>query len=782
MTLAEYSGFLVEKTLERQNKRTRRTTTPLKQLLHENENENESESENENENGGGACGAPAARNARDARNAREKKKQEEEEEQEEEEGVEWEDIEEHENIESDGEEEKEGGSGAEGGSGGGSRAGGTLVVDVDMEDPLAFGHDRQVVKEWAAHVHRTHLLLLVARGQVLDDIANDCVVQGRVLSKVPKHLLPNSSGTSTQIKPLVKYFSTTFKCMAPMPTQPQSQASGLEERVHDCIRDGHGEEEEIMVAFAALCRSLGLLTRLVCSMEPLSRYPKKAFVSYKENVDKGLLKSSQHRDDGNGGGDDSGDSGAAASKANDSGENSNSKKKKSTGKNWGSWEQDEKGVVEVVSVKRKKSSVKRRAANLKALNGIHSSKDASNHLPRYWVEVCFHSNKSSAGMAWESIDPITGEIGSSELYEKGNIRRKGFSCVAAFLGGGVKDVTQRYAVNFHSSTKEIDRPWWERTISHLKGAEAKAILDHMVRVSKQSAKGTRSGGITRTKAEKALDCQLCEDAALSERTLKQMRVNWPKTLTAAKNHPYYVLVRHLNKNEALVPGAKMTGKFLKAEPLYLRSDVRRLKSADAWLKAGRQVKESELANPFVPYDACGGDSKDSKDPKDSKAPKVYGEWQTEDYVPPVVEDGVIPKNEYGNVLCPPLVPMLPRGLVRLSFPRIARICRKLHLDYAPAVVGFERRSGRYTPSVDGVVVLESSQELVLEHYLEEETRRAEQEERKRRREEEVRRAKEERRNQIQQDLKKEYLEPKEKEEEEGEGACIRVQDVELEEI
>ncbi len=44
--------------------------------------------------------------------------------------------------------------------------------------------------------------------------------------------------------------------------------------------------------------------------------------------------------------------------------------------------------------------------------------------------------------------------------------------------------------------------------------------------------------------------------------------------------------------------------------------------------------------------------------------EVFGEWQTEDYIPPPAVDGIVPRNEHGNVelfkAC-----MLPKGTVHM---------------------------------------------------------------------------------------------------------------------
>jgi hypothetical protein len=47
---------------------------------------------------------------------------------------------------------------------------------------------------------------------------------------------------------------------------------------------------------------------------------------------------------------------------------------------------------------------------------------------------------------------------------------------------------------------------------------------------------------------------------------------------------------------------------------------------------------------------------------------------------------------------------LPAGTVHLRYPRIVQIARRLKVDYAPAMVGFEVRGGRSAPKFDGIVI------------------------------------------------------------------------------
>ena len=101
---------------------------------------------------------------------------------------------------------------------------------------------------------------------------------------------------------------------------------------------------------------------------------------------------------------------------------------------------------------------------------------------------------------------------------------------------------------------------------------------------------------------------------------------------------------------------------------------------------------------------------------------LYGEWQTEPWDPPAAKDGVVPKNDRGNVdLHGAALP--PPGTVHVNLPRIARVARALGIDYASALVGFEfHRGGKTTPKFEGVVVCEEFEGRLREAHAEEEAR------------------------------------------------------------
>lgn len=118
---------------------------------------------------------------------------------------------------------------------------------------------------------------------------------------------------------------------------------------------------------------------------------------------------------------------------------------------------------------------------------------------------------------------------------------------------------------------------------------------------------------------------------------------------------------------------------------------------------------------------------------------LFGFWQTEPYTPQPVINGRIPKNAYNNVdlyrpsmlpsgavhltdsnltrhLAPGLIDTLRAATVRL--PSLKRLARKLDIDCAEAVVGFEYHGGRSVPTLDGVVVAEEHEEAMREAYCE----------------------------------------------------------------
>lgn len=95
--------------------------------------------------------------------------------------------------------------------------------------------------------------------------------------------------------------------------------------------------------------------------------------------------------------------------------------------------------------------------------------------------------------------------------------------------------------------------------------------------------------------------------------------------------------------------------------------------------------------------------------------ELYGPWQTRPWAPPAACDGIVPRNERGNVEVPPFAAALPEGTVHIDLPRAAAVAAKLEIDAAPALIGFEAgRQGGMVPKIRGVVVCTEHAETVRE--------------------------------------------------------------------
>ncbi len=201
------------------------------------------------------------------------------------------------------------------------------------------------------------------------------------------------------------------------------------------------------------------------------------------------------------------------------------------------------------------------------------------------------------------------------------------------------------------------------------------------------------------------------------------------TLQSLKASADFVLERFLRREEALRPEAKPVRTFvsgkgdnLKSEPVYRRADVERCLTTESWHKEGRIPKHGEEPLKMVPVRAVTLTRKrEAEEHERSTGMKqlqgLYSWDQTEYIIPPPIENGIIPKNSYGNIDC--FVPsMVPKGAVHIPLRGTVRICKRLEVDYAEAVVGFEFGNKRAVPVVNGVVVPKEQEKNVRKAWKE----------------------------------------------------------------
>ncbi|KAH6611886.1 DNA repair protein rhp42 [Boeremia exigua] len=209
-----------------------------------------------------------------------------------------------------------------------------------------------------------------------------------------------------------------------------------------------------------------------------------------------------------------------------------------------------------------------------------------------------------------------------------------------------------------------------------------------------------------------------------------------ETLQGYKSSTKYVLERHLRREEALKPDAKIVRHFViskkgeedKREPVYYRKDVVNCKTTESWHKEGREVKHGQHPLKYVPMRAVTKTRKlEIEERERVEGGKVqqglYAKSQTDWIIPEPIKDGIIPVNAFNNIDV--YVPtMVPRGAVHIPLKGAARVCRKLNINHAEACTGFEFGKQRAVPVITGVVVAEENKDLVIDAWEAEEVEKA----------------------------------------------------------
>tara|TARA_R110002003_G_scaffold197_7_gene15390 strand:+ start:8934 stop:12296 length:3363 start_codon:yes stop_codon:yes gene_type:complete len=215
-----------------------------------------------------------------------------------------------------------------------------------------------------------------------------------------------------------------------------------------------------------------------------------------------------------------------------------------------------------------------------------------------------------------------------------------------------------------------------------------------------------------------------------------------ESLQGYKNSSEYVLERHLRREEALKPGAKIVRHFVtgkgekeKSEPVYRRRDIVNCRTVESWHKEGREVREGQQPLKFVPMRAVTVTRKreiEERERDEGVKPKqgLYSRAQTDWIIPPPIVDGKIPRNAFNNIDV--YVPtMVPKGAVHIPLKGTARICRKLNIEHAEACTGFEFGKQRAVPVLTGVVVAAENEDMVIDAWEVEEAEKARKEAEKR---------------------------------------------------
>ncbi|KAI8903435.1 hypothetical protein BC831DRAFT_281668, partial [Entophlyctis helioformis] len=328
--------------------------------------------------------------------------------------------------------------------------------------------------------------------------------------------------------------------------------------------------------------------------------------------------------------------------------------------------------------------------------------DAVRELPaiEYWNEVfCANDNQ------WIPVHPADRVVSDPHRPATAVVRQRSLSYAIAWEDNhAVKDVTLRYSASWSAVTSKLRLPpgedgeqWWRLTLWFYS----------------KSIKTSRD-----VKEDKVLAHQSTNEAM-------------PTTFAGFANHPLYALERHCKRDQIIYPKDKqhVLGVF-KNEPIYPSSHIQTLRTAEAWKRFGRQVRPGQdpmmervekrkrgpdRQTPQRNTADDGGDDfvVDESSVTGARTVQLFGEWQTELIQPPKLIEGRIPRNAFGNVeIFHPR--MIPEGTVHIAVRNVGAVARKLGIDHAPAVTGFQFAGGRMVPVVEGIIVAKDIQELILE--------------------------------------------------------------------
>ncbi|KAF8450103.1 Rad4 transglutaminase-like domain-containing protein [Terfezia claveryi] len=217
-----------------------------------------------------------------------------------------------------------------------------------------------------------------------------------------------------------------------------------------------------------------------------------------------------------------------------------------------------------------------------------------------------------------------------------------------------------------------------------------------------------------------------EDQILQGVYVEKKRPVNDESILGYKNHPDFILERHLKREEAVEPGKSHIklfsvgkGEKAKEEKVYRRQDIVVCKTIENWYKEGRVLKEGEQPLKRVKSRAVTlNRRRELEQAAEENNPILQGLYsyeQTKLYDPPPILDGKVPRNVFGN--CDVYVDtMIPEGGVHLSLKGTAKIAKKLGIDYADAVTGFEFKKQRAIPVIDGIVIPAEHEALIRDAW------------------------------------------------------------------
>ncbi|KAF8527521.1 hypothetical protein BU17DRAFT_81725 [Hysterangium stoloniferum] len=598
-----------------------------------------------------------------------------------------------------------------------------ITLDVAGKKPetakkSVISHAERVLR---LQVHKIHTISLISNGWIRNKYLNDPLLHARLMSLTPLPLQSSFTHIHKKRQPDANRRGRLFEAAVMRLTQwwqetffdAQDRGNGeIQNRTFDevmldlqkrnrlkekdfekgeIIRSSkslqkhalmrYGSRDVSAQLFTALCRALGIPARLIISIQSV---PWKASIGKKNGSSK--LKNRQtevvqdiprsnHRPHAKG-------KGKAKALFPGSGQ--------SLDGNQSSVGSDDKGKA-IIRLRKQRSKGR-------TLGSVEKGPIAppGGYPPAQWTEVF-----SRADGRWLPVDLIRNFVDKCTLFQPPpHDKRNRMVYVLAFEEDGyARDVTQRYVREFTNTLSRTrgggkgKKEWWDKVM---------AFITRPYRLHRDDV----------------------EDAELLSR---QVIEGMPTSIAAFKDHPIYVLERHILRDEILHPRTEI-GRF-RGEPVFARANiVSNLKAAENWMRSGRVVTEGEQPMKFVKVRAVTINRRRAigiageDEPVTAVSGKgegvmqgLYAEHQTEIYHPPPVVNGKVPKNDFGNIDLY-VDTMLPSGATHIPYKGAAKIAKELRYDYAEAVTGFEFKNRRAFPLINGIVIATENESAFLEAY------------------------------------------------------------------
>lgn len=401
-----------------------------------------------------------------------------------------------------------------------------------------------------------------------------------------------------------------------------------------------------------------------------------------------------------------------------------------------SGESEDYSVVEIPPLKTSKASASHKF-------------DRDLEFPHYWTEVL-----SPATNKYVPVDAIVKNVVGTNrdhiesLEPRGAKADKVKQIIAYIVGfsndGTAKDLTVRYLKNqvFPGRTKGVRMPP-EKIAVYNKNGKVKRYdqFDWFKSVIRGYSRGGENHPLTDIDYEEDFT-----DLKPAQPQKKEVK-DGEETLQYYKQSKEFVLERHLKREEALLPtaqpvktfkGSKAKGKGSNGgeEPVYLRKDVVQVKSEETWHKQGRAPRPGMEPLKRAPYRAATTNRRrEIAEAEALSGHKVlqglYSYDQTDWIIPPPIQNGIIPKNQYGNIDLF-VEHMLPEGAAHVPYRGAVRVCKRLEIDFAEAVIDFEFGHRMAVPVIHGVVIPEEHFDNVMEELAKDEAEKKRKEDEKRR--------------------------------------------------